>query len=129
MTERTRSRVQAAEMRFLRRIVGVSRADRVRNATVLESVGIESLLFWVEKSQLRWLGHVLRMPQDRTVHRLLKVVLDTRRPVGRPRKRWIDQAHDLCHRIGLDKDQIEAQAEDRAGWRRLIDCLTPVATH
>src|SRR5699024_5935177 len=48
LTERTRSRVQAAEMRFLRRIVGVSRMDRIRNTRIREAIRVEPLLLQVE---------------------------------------------------------------------------------
>ncbi|TWW80631.1 hypothetical protein D4764_01G0004460 [Takifugu flavidus] len=37
MTERTRSRVQAAEMSFLRRVAGLSLRDRVRSSAIRRS--------------------------------------------------------------------------------------------
>ncbi|TWW68301.1 hypothetical protein D4764_19G0000990, partial [Takifugu flavidus] len=62
MTERTRSRVQAAEMSFLRRVAGLSLRDRVRSSAIREELGVEPLLLRVEWSQMRWLGHLVRMP-------------------------------------------------------------------
>uniref|UniRef100_A0A8C6SA52 Estrogen receptor beta n=1 Tax=Neogobius melanostomus TaxID=47308 RepID=A0A8C6SA52_9GOBI len=62
MTERTRSWIQAAEMSFLRRVVGRTLRDRVRSSVTREELGVESLLLHVERSQLRWLGHLFRMP-------------------------------------------------------------------
>ena len=44
MTERTRSRIQAAEMGFLRRVAGVSLRDRVRSSVIREGLGVEPLL-------------------------------------------------------------------------------------
>ena len=52
-------------MRFLRKIMGVTRLDRVRNTVIRETLGVEPLLLSVEKAQLRWYGHVLRMARDR----------------------------------------------------------------
>ena len=95
LTERTRSRVQAAEMRFLRRIAGVSRIDRIRNTDIREALNIEPLLLMVERQQLRWYGHVLRMPPERTARKVLLTAPDERRPIGRPRTTWIrDSAGD-----------------------------------
>ena len=37
VTERTRSRIQAAEMSFLRRVVGLSLRDRVRSSDIRRS--------------------------------------------------------------------------------------------
>ncbi|KAK0155354.1 DNA-directed RNA polymerase II subunit RPB1 [Merluccius polli] len=65
MTERTRSRVQAAEMSFLRRVAGLSLRDRVRSSVIREELGVDPLLLRVERSQMRWLGHLVRMPPGR----------------------------------------------------------------
>ncbi|TWW62062.1 hypothetical protein D4764_04G0007090 [Takifugu flavidus] len=47
MTERTRSRVQAAEMSFLRRVAGLSLRDRVRSSAIREELGVQPLLLRV----------------------------------------------------------------------------------
>ena len=64
-TERMQSRVQASEMWFLRRIKGVTLLDKVCNSEIHNSLNFESLFLRIERSQLRWFGHVNRMLQDR----------------------------------------------------------------
>ena len=125
LTERIRSRVQAAEMRFLRRIVGVSRIDQIRNSRIREAIAIESLLLQVERSQLQWLGHVLRMPNCRLVKQVFDAVPDGQRPVGRPRTRWIDQMDALLRRAGTNLNDAVAIAGDRLEWQRLVSRLPP----
>jgi hypothetical protein len=53
VTERLRSRAQAVEIRFFRRIARLSRLDRVRNATIRELLSVEPLLLRIEISQLQ----------------------------------------------------------------------------
>ena len=65
VTERTRSRVQAAEMSFLRRLAGLSLRDRVRSSVIRRELGVDPLLLCVERSQMRRLGHLIRMPPGR----------------------------------------------------------------
>ncbi|TWW53113.1 R2 Retrovirus-related Pol polyprotein from type I retrotransposable element [Takifugu flavidus] len=65
MTERTRSRVQVAEISFLRRVAGLSLRDRVRSSAIREELRVEPLLLHVERSQMRWLGHLVKMPPGR----------------------------------------------------------------
>ncbi|XP_049899777.1 uncharacterized protein LOC126389867 [Epinephelus moara] len=65
VTERMRSRVQAAEMSFLRRAAGLSFRDRVRSSDIREGLRVEPLLLHIERSQLRWFGHLVRMPSGR----------------------------------------------------------------
>ena len=51
MTERMRSQVQASEMRFLRRIEGVTLFNKVRSSEIRKSLNIEPLLLRIERSQ------------------------------------------------------------------------------
>jgi len=126
MTDRTRPRVQAAEMRFLRRVVGRTLFDRVRNSATREELRVEPLLLEVERGQLRWLGHVLRMGEDRLVTRIFGAEPVGRRGRGRPRTRWKDQLLRVCERVGLaDWPDILEAASDRVAWRALARGLTP----
>lgn len=58
-TERTRSRMKAAKMRFLLRMAGLSLTNRVKSSNIQR----ELLLLGVERSQLRWLRHLIGMPR------------------------------------------------------------------
>ena len=82
MTKRVRSQVQASEMRFLRRIEEVTLFDKVRSSEIRKSLHIKLLLFRIERSQLRWFGHVSRMLQERLPKQALLVKANGRRPVG-----------------------------------------------
>ena len=64
MTEIVRSQVQASEMRFLRRIEGVTLFNKVRSFEIQTSLNIKPLLLRIERPQLRWFNHVSRMPQE-----------------------------------------------------------------
>ncbi|XP_076876507.1 uncharacterized protein LOC143525918 [Brachyhypopomus gauderio] len=68
MTERTRSWIQAAEMSFLHRVAGRTLRDRVRSAVTREELGVEPLLLHIERSQLRWLGHLGGGPEEDPGH-------------------------------------------------------------
>ena len=39
---------------------------------------------------MRWPGHVARMGEYRGVYRVLVGKLEGKRPLGRPRRRWVD---------------------------------------
>ena len=54
LTEREKSRLQATEMRMLRKIAGVSRLDHVRNETVRERLRLEQVLKKVERRRECW---------------------------------------------------------------------------
>ncbi|TWW71176.1 hypothetical protein D4764_17G0006590 [Takifugu flavidus] len=95
MTERTRSRVQAAEMSFLRRVAGLSLRDRVRSSAIREDLGVEPLLLHIERNLMRWLGHLVKMPPGRLPGEVFRAYPSGRRPLGRTRKRLAGMSLDL----------------------------------
>jgi hypothetical protein len=39
---------------------------------------------------MRWAGHVERMKEKRNAYRILVGIPEEKRPLGRPRRRWVD---------------------------------------
>ena len=78
VTERTRLRIQAAEMGFLHRMSGLSLRDRVRSSVIRGGLGVEPLLLCIERSQMRWLRHLVRIPPGRLPGEVFRA-----RPTGR----------------------------------------------
>ena len=114
MTERVRSHKQASEMRFLRKIKGVTMFDEVRNTAVQESLDIESLLLRIEKSQLRWFGHLRRMPQELLPKKSLYAEARGKRQVGRSQTRWLVYIKNFgWKRLGLYPSKMQSELVDR----------------
>ena len=95
MTKRTRWRIQAAEAVFLRRVAGVSLRGKVRSTAIQEGLGVEPLLLRVERSQLRWFGHLVKMPLSSLPREVFQARPAGKRPRGRPRTRWRDYISSL----------------------------------
>jgi hypothetical protein len=49
-----------------------------------------SIIRIIKSWRMRWAGHVARMGEKRNVYRLFVGKPDGKRPLGRPRRRWID---------------------------------------
>ena len=114
MTERVRSQVQASEMRFLRKIEGVALFNKMRSSEIRKSLNIELLLLRIERFQLKWFGHVSRMPQERLPKQALLAKANGRRLVVRPRTRWTDYIENLgWNRLGLHPSEMMDVMEDR----------------
>ena len=72
MRSAERRKVNVVEIKCLRRLVGVSRMDRVRNEEVRRRAGIErELASRSDQRVLRWFGHVERMNDYRMARRVL----------------------------------------------------------
>ncbi|KAK3561731.1 hypothetical protein QTP86_012984 [Hemibagrus guttatus] len=114
MTERVRSRIQAAEMSFLRRVAGRSLRDRVRSSVTREELGVEPLLLHIERGQLRWLGHLFWMPLGLLPGEVFRACPTGKRPRGRPRTHWRDYVSRLAwERLGVPPEELEEVSGER----------------
>ena len=68
----------------MRRVEGVTRADKVRNEDIRRELDQEAVLSVVDRKKKEWYKKVTEMQEDRLAKR---VFLPGRRPRGRPRKR------------------------------------------
>jgi len=44
----------------------------------------------IKSRRIRWVGHVARMGEERVLYRVLVGKPEGKRPMGRPRRRWVD---------------------------------------
>jgi len=65
-----------------------------------------------------WAGHVARMGVERGVYRVLLGKPEGRRPLGRPRRRWVDIRMDL-REVGCGYMDWFGLAQDRDRRRTL----------
>src|SRR5258708_36354375 len=122
MNKRIEIRVQECEIRYLRKIVGKRRIDKIRNDVIRNQIGVEKLGNKIERSQLRWYGHVQRMSDGRLPKQVLNSGTQNMgvRPRGRPRMRWRDKMNEVCvTKYGMDANEIETNAINRDMWKRL----------
>ncbi|XP_076041792.1 uncharacterized protein LOC143025677 [Oratosquilla oratoria] len=95
ITTKTRSRIQATEMRVLRLIQVHTQRDRIRNDTIRETLGVESILNLIEESQLRYFCYIKRRNPKNEMRRALQWQPDSVWPIGRPRNRWLDNIREV----------------------------------
>jgi hypothetical protein len=73
--------------------------------------------------RMRWAGHVARMGEKRNAYRLLVGTPEGRRPLGRPRRRWLDYIRiDPVGVLWFGVDCI-GLAQDRGRWRALVNSV------
>jgi hypothetical protein len=54
----------------------------------------------IESLRMRWAGHVARMGENRNAYRILVGKAEGKRPLGRPRRRWVDNIKMDLREIG-----------------------------
>jgi hypothetical protein len=86
--ERQLSRVQAAEMRYLRSVKGCTREDHIRNEDIRRELRVAPLCEVIKNNKENWRSHVTRMQDGRYPKEILNYRPTGKRSIGRPRKRW-----------------------------------------
>ena len=74
----------------------------------------------VKSRRMRWAGHVARMGEDRSVHRVLVEKPEGKRPLGRPRRRWEDNIRMDLQEVGVGRGDWMELAQDRDRWWALV---------
>jgi len=73
--------------------------------------------------RMRWAGHVSRMGEERGVYRVLVGKPEGRRPLGRPRRRWVDNIRTDLQEVGCGYIDRIGLAQDREMWRTLVSAV------
>jgi hypothetical protein len=127
LTVREEYKVRVFENMVLRRIFGPKR-DRViggwrklHNKELHNLYSSPSIIRIIKSRRMRWAGHVVQTGEKRNVYRLLVGKPEGRRPLGRPRRRWIDNIKFDLLDIGLSDLDWIGLAQDRYRWRALVN--------
>jgi hypothetical protein len=78
-----------------------------------------NIIRMIRSGRMRWAGHVARMGKKRNAYRLLVGKPEGRRPLGTPRRRWVNNIKMDLREMGWDSvDWV-----DLAQWRALVNTV------
>ncbi|KAK7865974.1 hypothetical protein R5R35_009402 [Gryllus longicercus] len=107
------------QMRQLRNILGIKWQDFISNQRIRDQTGCITIENILARNQLRWIGHVTRMSEERTPKQILYGELaEGNRRQGGQLKRYKDGIHAMIKNIGI-KDTWETLCQDRSKWRNV----------
>jgi hypothetical protein len=130
LTVREEHELWVFENRVLRRIFGPKRNGVTRGRRKLHkeelhnSYSSPSKIRIIKSRRMRWAGHVARMGEKRNVYSLLVGKPEGKRPLGRPRCRWIDNIKMDILEIGVSVVDWIGVAQDKYRWRALVNSVT-----
>ena len=116
------------ENMVLRRIFGPRRDEvtgewrRLHNEELNDLYSSPNIVRVIKSRRMRRAGHVARMDEERGVYRVLVGKPEGRRPLGRPRRRWVDIRMDL-QEVGCVYMDWIGLAQDRDRWRTLVSAV------
>jgi len=117
------------ENMVLRRIFGTRRDEvmrewrRLNNEELNDLYCSPNILRGIKSRRMRWAGHMARMGEERGVYWVLVGKLEGKRPLGRPRHRWVFNIRMDLQEVGCGYMDWIGLAQDRDRWRTLVSAV------
>ena len=77
----------------------------------------------IKSRRMKWAGHVARMGEEWGVYRVLVGKPEGKRPLGIPRRRWVDNIRMDLHEVGCVYMDWIGLAQDRDRWRTFVSAV------
>ena len=77
----------------------------------------------IKSKRMKWAGHVARMVEERGAYRVLLGKPEGKRPLGRPRRRWVVNIRMDVKEMGCGYVDWIGLAQDRDRWRTLVSAV------
>jgi hypothetical protein len=113
----------------LRRIFGPKRDEvtgkwrKLHNEELHDLYSSPSIIRIIKSRRMRWAGDVARMGEKRNAYRLLVGKPEGRRPLGRPRRRWVNNIRMDLGEVGWGDVDWIGLAKDRNRWRAVVNSV------
>jgi hypothetical protein len=126
---REEHRRRVFENRVLKRIFGPKRYEvtgewrKLHNKELHDLYSSPSIIRIIKSRRMKWEGYVARKGEKRNAYRLLVKKPEGKRPLGRPRRRWVANIRMDLGEVGWgDVDWIGLD-KDRNRWRAVVNSV------
>ena len=94
-----------------------------RNEELNDLYSSPNIVRVIKSRRMRWAGHMARMSEERGAYRVLVGKPEGKRPLGRPRRRWVDNNRMDLQEVGCGYVDWIGLAQDRDRWRTLVSAV------
>jgi len=129
LTLREERKLRVFEDMMLRRIFGPRREEvtgewrRLHNEELNDLYSSPNIVRVIKSRRMRWGRHVARMGGEMGVYKVLVGKPEGKRPLRRPRRRWIDNFGMDLQEEGCDYMGWIGRAQDRDSWQTLVSAV------
>ena len=120
---REESKLKVFENMVLRRIFGPRRDEvtvewrRLHNEELNDLYTSPNIVWVIKSRRMRWAGNVASMGEEKEVYRVLVGKPEGKRPMGRPRRRWVDNIRMELQKVGCGYMGWIGLAQDIDSWQ------------
>ena len=97
---------------------------RLHNEELNDLYSSPNIVRVIKSRRMRWAGHVARMGEEGgLVYMVLVGKPEGKRPLGRPRRRWVDNIRMDLQEVGCGYVDWIGLVQDRDRWRTLVSAV------
>jgi len=96
---------------------------RLYNKELNDLYSSSNIVQVIKSRRMRWTGNVARMGEERGVYRVLVWKPEGKIPLGRPRRRWVDNNRMDLQEVGCGYMDWIRLVQDRDRWRTLVSAV------
>jgi hypothetical protein len=82
-----------------------------------------NIIRMMKSTTIKWAGQVARFGEIKNAHKILVRMPEGKRPLGRPRRRWLENVKIYLRDIGWDGMDWIDLAQDSDQWRALLNTV------
>ena len=124
LTEKLYKKLRLFHHRCLRAMCRVTRwhtwKHHVSNEELMNRTNLRPIDSYINKRQLQWAGHVMRMPSNRLPRKILTSWLPCPRPKGCPAFTYGRALYKALKKVDIPRREWATLALDRGRWRDMI---------
>ena len=95
----------------------------MRNEELNDLYSSPNIVRVIKLRRMRWAEHVARIGEERGIYRVLVGKPEGSRPLGRPRRRWVDNIRIDLQEVGCGYMDWIGLAQGRDRWRTLVSAV------
>ena len=96
---------------------------RLHNEELNDLCSLPNIVRVIKSRRMRWVGHVALMGEEMGVYRVLVGKPEGKSPLGRPRRRCVDNIRMDLQEVGCGYMDWIGLAQDRDRWRTLVSAV------
>ena len=126
ITKELENSIDIFQRTLMRRAFNIYWRDKISNEEIYNRAGVTEWSIEIKKRRLKWLGHLLRLPDETPARQALhQTLLPIKRPRGKPKTTWISMIKKEMKALNIDfslpnLNQVVALARDRTKWNSLV---------
>ena len=118
LTKLIEEKIKAFEMNSIRYIGKIHWTDKKTNDEVLATLQTDrTIINRITQAQRRYLGHVIRMPDNRLPKQAFETYGNGNRPREKPRYRWFDM---IQKNMKMSTSKLLRSAKNKNTWRKAV---------